>query len=108
MDTFVSFNKGQKIDATCLAIEAPIKIQCETQLLVGDISVSLEQHNLIGQQSICKNNSIESELNTFCKNFNKADQCEFNVLNFINGYEDCYVTSKHITVTYQCSGECLL
>ncbi|CAC5424397.1 unnamed protein product [Mytilus coruscus] len=104
-DTSIAYRpcRGQKIDTTCLDIEKPIKIQCETQLLVGDISISFEPENLISQQENCSENSIESELNTFCRNFNKSDQCKFNMLDFISGYKDCNAFNKHITVTYQCS-----
>ncbi|CAG2190853.1 unnamed protein product [Mytilus edulis] len=103
-DTSIAYRpcQGQIIYTTCLDIEEPIKIQCETQLLVGDISISLEPDNLISQQNTCTEKSTKSRLNTFCSNFNKSDQCEFRVLDFINGYEDCYVTNKYITVTYQC------
>ncbi|CAG2236375.1 unnamed protein product [Mytilus edulis] len=104
MDSFVSSNKGQKLDTTCLDIEKPIKIQCETQLLNGDINISLEPKNLISQQNTCTENLIGSKLNTFCSSFNKSDQCEFNVLDFISENENCYVTRKTITVTYLCSG----
>lgn len=107
MDSFVSFYKGQQLETTCLDIEKPIKIQCETQLLVGNISLSLEPDNLIRQQNKCTGNSIESKLNTFCSNFNNSEQCEFNMLDFMHGYENCYVTNKHITIKYQCRGKCL-
>ncbi|CAC5410595.1 unnamed protein product [Mytilus coruscus] len=95
--------QGQQVETTCLDMNTPIKIECETQFLAGDIQISLEPENFISQQKNCTKNSIESELNTFCRNFNKWDQCKFNVLDFINGYEDCYVFSKHIAITYQCN-----
>lgn len=100
------FIKGQKIDTTCLDIETPIKIECETQFLAGQIYVSLEPKHLISQQKHCPEETIESELNKFCRNVNKTDYCKFEMLDFISGYKDCYVTSKNITVTYQCRGKC--
>ncbi|XP_071130562.1 uncharacterized protein [Mytilus edulis] len=103
-DTSIAYRpcQGQQLETTCLDIEKPIKIQCETQLLVGNISLSLEPDNLIRQQNKCTGNSIESKLNTFCSNFNNSEQCEFNMLDFMHGYENCYVTNKHITIKYQC------
>ncbi|CAC5410596.1 unnamed protein product [Mytilus coruscus] len=104
-DTSIAYRpcQGQPMDTTCLDMNRPITIECETQFLAGDINLSLKPKYLIRQQKNCSENPIASELNTFCRNFYKSDQCKFNMLDFINGYDDCYDFSKYITVMYQCS-----
>ncbi|CAC5410590.1 unnamed protein product [Mytilus coruscus] len=79
-------------------------IECETQFLAGNITLTFQQENLAIYQKNCRENSIENELNTFCRTFNKSDQCKFRLLDFMNKYEDCIVFSKNISVTYQCIG----
>ncbi|XP_071130624.1 uncharacterized protein [Mytilus edulis] len=104
-DTSIAYMscQGQQMTVTCKDMNRPIKIECEKQFLSGDISLSLEPTHLIIKKKDCPKKSIESELNTFCRNVNKSDQCELNMSDFMSGYKDCYVTSKTITVTYQCS-----
>ncbi|CAG2210776.1 unnamed protein product [Mytilus edulis] len=104
-DTSIAYRscQGQQMTATCKDMNRPIRIECEKQFLSGDISLLLEPTHLISKQKDCPEKSIESELNTFCRNVNKSDQCELNMSDFMSGYKDCYVTSKTITVTYQCS-----
>lgn len=106
MDTFFSLNEGQQMTTTCKDMSRPIRIECEKHFLSGDISLSLEPTHLISKQKDCQEKSIENDLNTFCRNVTKSDLCEFNMSDFMIGYKDCYVTSKTITVTYQCRGKC--
>ncbi|XP_076073117.1 uncharacterized protein LOC143044822 [Mytilus galloprovincialis] len=94
--------QGQRIDTTCQDINTPMKTECETQFLTGDISLTFQQQKPTLHQTGCQEESIEKDLNTFCRNFNNSDRCKFTVSDFMDKYEDCLVFSKKISVTYQC------
>lgn len=84
----------------------PIKIECKTHMLVGDIQLSLEPKYLTNQQKNGIDKSIESDINSFCRNFSKAEHCNFSMFDFIN--EDENVFTKNISVSYKCSGKCFI
>lgn len=79
-----------------------MKTECETQFLTGDITLTFQQQKPTLHLTGCQEESIEKDLNTFCRNFNNSDRCKFTVSDFMDKYEDCLVFSKKISVTYQC------
>lgn len=100
---------GQLMETTCKYINLPITIECATQFINGNIKVSLQHENLVSHKPKCQtNNTIESRINTLCQKLNKSDQCEFRVLDSVNGYEECIVINKNVLVTYQCVGKYLI
>ncbi|CAC5410591.1 unnamed protein product [Mytilus coruscus] len=62
---------GEQINTTCRDMSKPVRIECETQFLVGDIELSLEPE----YKTDCQEKAIEIDLNNFCRNnFNKSEQ----------------------------------
>ncbi|XP_071130345.1 uncharacterized protein [Mytilus edulis] len=94
---------GQQVHSTCLNVQELIEIECETQYLASEIEVLIEPENSNSHLKNCPAESIQNEINRFCSNLNKTDKCKFSVLNFTNGFEDCYVSSNNITVSFQCN-----
>lgn len=89
--------------STCLDLNGPVEIECETQYLVGDIELFLKPENSTSHLHNCSTESYKNKINSFCRNLNKTDKCKFSVSN--SGYEDCYVSSKNISVSFQCSSK---
>lgn len=99
---FFILHKGNTINIVCQDIITPLTVECETQFLAGNITLTFQQQNPTIHQTDCQEKSIENELNTFCRTFNQSDQCKFRVLDFMNKYKDCIVFNKNISVMYQC------
>ncbi|XP_063446952.1 uncharacterized protein LOC134726477 [Mytilus trossulus] len=102
-DTSIAYRpcKGEQIDTTCQDISKPVRIECETQFLVGDIKLSLEPV----YKTDCQEETIETDLNYVCRNnFKKSEQCYYSVFERRNKSEDCYECMKNISVKYLCIG----
>lgn len=102
-----SLHEGQQVNLACLKLNEPIEIECETQHLASKIELFLEPDNPTTYLKNCPVESLENEINRFCKNLSKTDKCKFSVLNFTSGYADCYVSSKNISVSFQCNSKFL-
>ncbi|VDI44689.1 Hypothetical predicted protein [Mytilus galloprovincialis] len=94
--------QGQRIDTACQDINTPMTIECETQFLAGDITLTFQQVNPNIYQKSCQEKFIEKDLNTFCRTFHRSDPCKFRVLDFMTKYKNCIVFNKNISVTYEC------
>ncbi|VDI23299.1 Hypothetical predicted protein, partial [Mytilus galloprovincialis] len=106
-DTSIAFRpcQGQLMQTSCQQINTSITIDCETQFLNENITLTVQHENLISNQTNCQENSLESRINTYCRNFSESEKCSFRVLDLKNGREYCTVVNKNISVTYHCIGK---
>ncbi|VDI12533.1 Hypothetical predicted protein [Mytilus galloprovincialis] len=103
-DTSIAYRPCQgQVHSACHEMKKTIEIECETQHLVGNIELFLKPKNPTSHQINCPAESIKNQINSFCRNVNMMDKCKLSVLNFTSGYKDCYVSSKNISVSYQCN-----
>ncbi|VDI58152.1 Hypothetical predicted protein [Mytilus galloprovincialis] len=103
-DTSIAYRQceGQTVDTTCQDVDTPIRIECETQFLAGDIALTFQQETQNIHKTDCQEKSIEKDLNIICRNIGKSDQCKFTVSDSMNKYKDCIMFNKNISVTYEC------
>ncbi|XP_076073384.1 uncharacterized protein LOC143044989 isoform X2 [Mytilus galloprovincialis] len=104
-DTVIAYRpcEGQQVHSTCLKLNEQIEIDCEKQFLVDNITVLLEPEHPTNHLQNCPAESIGNQINSFCRNLKETDKCKFSVLNFTNGNEECYVSGKNISVSFQCN-----
>ncbi|XP_071130629.1 uncharacterized protein [Mytilus edulis] len=104
-DTSIAYRpcQGQQVHSACHELNKPIEIECETQYLASKIELSLEPENPTSHLKNCPAESLQNEINSFCRNSHKTDKCKFSVLNFTSGYDDCYISSKNMSVSFQCN-----
>ncbi|CAG2210775.1 unnamed protein product [Mytilus edulis] len=97
----VDSEAGEQIHTSCWDISKSVRIECETQFLVGDIKLSFEPK----YKTDCKEKAIETDLNNVCRyNFNKSEQCYYSVFERLNKSDDCYDFTKNVSVKYSCVG----
>ncbi|XP_076075954.1 uncharacterized protein LOC143046756 [Mytilus galloprovincialis] len=100
-DTSIAYRscQGEQILSTCRDMRKPVRIECETQFIVGDIKLSLQPEH----KTDCQEKAIQTDLNNVCRNkFNKSEHCYYSVFERMNKSEDCYDFTKNVSVKYMC------